>query len=272
MIQLVDLAPSLITLDGLKKYQDKIVGSFEVKKNLVKRKSAPGFSSYNKKGNKVFDVVKKSLTEMCSGAKRCAYCEDAPADEVEHIFPKDLFPDLCFVWSNYLYACGTCNGPKNNKFAIIRHDNQEIVHLDGSIEPPIGQSLLINPRIEDPLLFCKLNFISFHFEILHPENTINYQRADYTINMVLRLNDQREYLRVARENAYGMYMMRLHYYQSYKNSISDDQKNGMITQLQKEAHRSVWKEMQRCYIDKSLWRINRKLFYLFKKNPEALTW
>ena len=272
MIQLIDSKPNQSTLDGLRRFQEKIVGNFETKKKLVKRKSAPGFSSYNKKGNKVFDAVKISLTEMCSGSKRCAYCEDAPADEVEHIYPKDLFPDLCFEWANYLYACGTCNGPKNNQFAIIRLDNQEIIHLDGTTEPPDGQSLLINPRAEDPLSFCKLNFTSFHFEMIHPENTMEYQRAFYTINTVLRLNNQREYLRVARENAYGMYKMRLYYYQDHKNSVPQAQKDAMILQLKKESHRTVWKEMQRCFKDKSLWKSDRKLYFLFKKNPEALTW
>ena len=47
------------------------------------------------------------------------YCEDSVGDEVEHHRPKNLYPDHTFLWDNYLYACGPCNGPKNNRFAVF---------------------------------------------------------------------------------------------------------------------------------------------------------
>jgi 5-methylcytosine-specific restriction endonuclease McrA len=81
------------------------------------------FSKYNTKANTTFATVRVTLNRMCSGARRCCYCEDSMADEVEHIAPKDLFPELVFSWNNYLYACGPCNGPKNNRFAIILADD-----------------------------------------------------------------------------------------------------------------------------------------------------
>ena len=33
---------------------------------------------------------------MCAGAKRCMYCEDSAADEVEHHLPKNLYPEFVF--------------------------------------------------------------------------------------------------------------------------------------------------------------------------------
>jgi 5-methylcytosine-specific restriction endonuclease McrA len=66
------------------------------------------FGQRNRTDNKTFEAVKYSLTELCSGARRCCYCEDSVADEVEHIKPKDLYPEFVFVWENYLYACGPC--------------------------------------------------------------------------------------------------------------------------------------------------------------------
>ena len=42
----------------------------------------------------------------------CGYCEEYCKGEVDHYKPKKLFPDLVYVWDNWVYACHTCN---NNK-------------------------------------------------------------------------------------------------------------------------------------------------------------
>lgn len=86
------------------------------------------FESENRTSNNTFKEIKVVLTNMCAGARRCMYCEDSVADEVEHIKPKNLYPEEVFVWLNYLYACGPCNGPKQDKFAVYsaasgRHTN-----------------------------------------------------------------------------------------------------------------------------------------------------
>lgn len=269
MIQLPNhIHPKQEVLDKLNSYQSSIIGTFVQKQQLVKVK----FKAYNVNTNGTFGKVKEALTQMCCGAKRCAYCEDSVADEVEHIFPKDLYPDKCFDWHNYLYACGPCNGPKSNQFAIFRADTNALEHLDRTIEPPEGMPLLINPRIENAMDFCRLNFITFHFEITATEGTQEYERADYTLNTVLRLNIQREYLREARENAYGMYKVRLSYYTNNKNRISQAQIDKMIVQLQKESHPSVWKEMQRSYTQGRLQHLDNDLYELFEASPESLTW
>lgn len=269
MIQLpTHINPPDAVIVKLKQYQSQITGTFEEKR--AKAKSA--FSSRNKKGNPIFDQVKAKLADMCSGAKRCAYCEDAPADEVEHIYPKDLYPDRCFDWNNYLYACGPCNGPKNNKFAVLKAGTSELVHLDGRDEPPAGTTVLINPREENGMDYCRLNFVTFHFEIIAAEGTLEYLRADYTFNEVLRLNTDREYLRKARENAYGMYSARLSRYATNKGNVPQAQLDKMIEQLQKEAHPSVWKEMQRSYKEGRLRFLDDNLYELFTQVPESLDW
>ncbi len=269
MIQLSDkIKPSQKVLDGLAKYQSLIIGSFEEKQDLAKTK----FANYNKIGNANFDAVKQTLSEMCSGSKRCAYCEDAPADEVEHIYPKHLYPDKAFDWFNYLYACGTCNVHKKNKFAILYEKTTTVIHLDGKKQPENGKALFINPRIENGMDFCKLNLFSFHFEIIAKEDSFDYKRADYTFNTVLRLNTQREYLRQARENAYGMYKTRLFYYYRSKLTASEEQLDKMIVQLKKENHITVWKEMQRAYNKGILLELDSELNQLFQVTPEALEW
>ncbi|MBX3729546.1 MAG: hypothetical protein KF858_10215 [Candidatus Sumerlaeia bacterium] len=37
------------------------------------------------------------------------YCEDSRATDIEHIRPKEHYPEVAFVWENYAYACNVCN-------------------------------------------------------------------------------------------------------------------------------------------------------------------
>lgn len=237
------------------------------------------FSSRNKIGNKTFDHIKTKLTEICSGARRCVYCEDSVGDEVEHIRPKDLYPENCFQWSNYVYACGTCNGPKNNKFAVFRDSDGEFVKVNPpkgqkACKPPQGQIAIINPRVENPLEYCMLDLSgTFNFVIIAENGTKEYVKADYTINEVLRLNGQREYLRQARHSAFDNYKSRLYYYnQSKIDSEPKSKLDRMINSLKKEGHPTVWKEMQRQYQSGLLSKFDTELELLFDNSPEALNW
>jgi hypothetical protein len=272
-----EIIPAREHLHNLKQWQSEIDKLPTFKERSDRAKSL--FSSKNKKGNGTFDAVKEKLTEMCSGAERCVYCEDSKADEVEHVFPKDLFPGRCFEWNNYVYACGTCNGPKNNKFAVFRHDTGafQIVNqkVDGELlEPVQGEPALINPRDEDAMEYCILDIKeTFKFAIVAKEGTKEYQKAFYTFNEVLRLNEQREYLRQARKSAYENYKSRLYRYHSEKNngaSISELQT--MVHNLKAEAHPTVWKEMQRWHIKNILFKVDQQLNDLFIAVPESLQW
>jgi 5-methylcytosine-specific restriction endonuclease McrA len=277
MIQLPNkISPEKSILDKLKEYQTEIdsLGSFSLKSAKAKN----SFSNKNKIGNKVFDAIKIKLTEMCSGARRCVYCEDSVGDEVEHIHPKDLFPNLCFDWDNYVYACGNCNGPKNNKFAIFRKDTGVLQNVNpekgvSASEPPIGEAVMINPRIENPLEYCMLDLTStFKFVIIAKQGSKENQKADYTYNEVLRLND-REFLRKARESAYGNYIARLYEYTDQKSKGAVKAKlDKMINGIKNEAHPTVWKEMQRQHLKGILKLINKDLDELFIQSPESLSW
>lgn len=275
MIKLPDnITPSQATLDQLKNYQDEIdrLQTFEEKAEKAKNMFE------NRTSNKTFDEVKEKLTAMCAGARRCVYCEDSVADEVEHIHPKNLYPEMCFCWENYVYACGPCNGPKNNQFAVFRADNGafQIVNPprgQKAVAPPAGNDVLINPRIEDPLAFCMLDLRStFHFVVIANAGTNEHTKASYTYHDVLRLNE-REYLRVARKNAFGNYKARLYEYTDKKNkgAVQSDL-NNMIEGIKSEAHPTVWKEMQRYHINGWLPTIDAELDNLFLQSPEALGW
>lgn len=277
MIQLPGhVTPSAITLEKLRDYQGQIdkLGTFEEKSDKAKTV----FSSKNKIGNKVFDEIKVQLTNMCSGARRCVYCEDSVADEVEHIHPKDLYPEMCFRWDNYVYACGSCNGPKNNKFAVFRSDDGEFQVVNPprgqrATAPPAGEDALINPRKENPLDFCMLDLEStFKFVVIADEGSREYKKANYTYYEVLRLNE-REFLREARKNAFGNYKARLYEYTyKKKNGSAKIELDKMIEGIKSESHPTVWKEMQRYHVKGWLHNIDKDLDTLFIQSPESIEW
>jgi uncharacterized protein (TIGR02646 family) len=278
MIQLrSDLSPLDETLNKLVEYQLEVDKKATFKERSDEAKAA--FSRRNVKTNTAFNNIKETLTAMCSGAKRCAYCEDSMADEVEHIAPKNLYPEYCFSWSNYLYACGPCNGPKNSQFAIFRHDNGQFEDVspkrgEDVVQPPAGDHALINPRLENAMDLCILDLKgSFKFVLLPGLNDKDKKRADYTFNTVLRLNDQRESLRIARKNAFENYKSRLHRYNDRKiNMAPIDEleriKNGILT----ECHPTVWKEIQRYRRKGWLKATDPQLDALFDTSVEALEW
>jgi len=279
MIQLDNtITPPGDILDQLAVYQAEVDAHPTFAERSAQGKAT--FSSRNRRGNRVFDAVKTSLTAMCSGARRCVYCEDSVGDEVEHIFPKDLYPDKVFRWENYVYACGNCNGPKNNKFAVF-HANTGVFQTvnppprQPAQQPPAGDPALINPRIEDPLAYCMLDLAdTFKFVIIAAANSRDYYKADYTYNEVLRLNhEEREFLRQAREEAYGDYKARLTEYVQQRDAGAQPARlQQMITQLQKKSHPTVWKEMQRYYRIGILEGVDADLSARFSQAPEALTW
>lgn len=179
MIKLSDnIFPAQDVLDKLKEYQDEIdaLATFAERSQKAKK----SFSGKNTNKNKYFNAIKEKLIEMCSGARRCVYCEDSVGDEVEHIRPKDFFPESCFVWENYVYACGNCNGPKNNKFAIFTDDKDDFydVRLNIGAEPPKGKDAMINPRNESAMDYCMLDLRdTFKFVIIKSTGTKEHKKG-----------------------------------------------------------------------------------------------
>lgn len=242
-------------------------GSYEAR--VAKAKSM--FSAKNTKSNPVFQAVKVQLTIMCSGARRCCYCEDSVADEVEHIRPKDFYPEQVFAYSNYLYACGPCNSPKGNKYAVMEPGQTDPTHLvrqkdEPVVPPPDGVHLLIDPRIDDPFeyLFLDLKQAEPEF-VVHPllADALKIIRAKYTIE-ILALNE-RDYLRKARKSAFSNYCSRLRDYANIKLANPADPDLAVLrAEIESLSHPTVWEEMKR---QRSFYP---KLDQLFNECPELL--
>ena len=234
-------------------------------------KAKKSFSQYNKKTNAAFKEVRETLARMCQGPLRCHYCEDSKADEVEHIKPKDWYPGDCFRWANYCYACGPCNGPKNNKFAVFTPGSAAatpLVRADGAlvVAPPTGTPVFINPRNDDPLDFLFLDIAgTFFFTELPDAGTREHERARYTIEL-LGLNS-RSYLVQARRNAYGNFRARLREYIAERDIGKPDAHLKILAgNLQLEHHQTVWQEMVRQHAHLP------DIALLFQSAPEALGW
>ena len=226
------------------------------------------FSKYNKKTNAAFKVVRENLAEMSGGTIRCNYCEDSNANQVEHIFPKIFYPEKCFVWVNYCYACGPCNQPKSDLFAVFENATGYEVNLKNipkNTAPPKGQALLVNPRADNPLDFLFLDTQStFRFVPLKDDGK-DMRRAQYTIE-ILGLNSRNHLVR-ARQVAFGNFKARLYEYVTKKEAgATAADLNPLIDSLKGEHHQTVWHEMIR---QRSL---HPELDDLYNSAPEALTW
>lgn len=228
--------------------------------------------------NKTFSEVREVLASMAPGTVRCAYCEDSCADEIEHIQPKDLYPELVFAWANYLFACGKCNVEKRNNYAVFAGTTGaawiDVKRTYGApiVPPANGESLLINPRHENPLHFLVLDLTSAK-PAFAPASWLSdreKERAVYTRD-TLGLNARDELLR-GRHTAFVLYANTLHRYVALKNdgAAAQDERDHCKAAIQNAPHATVWHEMKR-------WHLRfpgtlSKLDALFYAAPDTLTW
>ena len=220
-------------------------------------------------GRSTMDEVRSRLALMCAGAKRCGWCEDSAAGEIDHIRPKSLYPERTFAWENYLLRCGSCNNKKGRRFAVLVGGTRftDVTRRQrAAIRPPVEASpVLIDPRREDPLQYLHLDLAdTFWFADHAGLSEIDQCRARYTIDL-LRLN--RDELAEARREGYGNFRARLHEYrQCQADGHSEDALRQRAAEILRSAHPTVWREMCR------QWRTSDELQTLFGAVPEALTW
>lgn len=224
----------------------------------------------SRRTTKTLEHVCLKLEEMCSGNRRCCYCEDSVADEVEHIKPKSLYPELTFTWENYLYACGQCNGSKNNKYALFI--GIVLTPVQPSNSPPSpGNDVFINPRQDAPMNFFDLDLgqeiDDGTFQYLPKyglsQSSVDYQRSEYTIE-ILGLN--RDFLAVGRKSAALDFRARLYEYQQKKQNLNAQQLQQFQRDFKSHSYPSVWEHIKAQY--QSLPEINQ----FFQQFPEIQNW
>lgn len=91
--------------------------------------------SWKTKPRVAFLEIRRVLEGMASGRSRCMYCEDSFGTDIDHFRPKADYPELAFVWGNYLLACSFCNSNLKRK----------LFPVDSG-----GVPLLIDPTVDYP--------------------------------------------------------------------------------------------------------------------------
>jgi len=86
-----------------KKWNKKWIKSF-------KRNPSARFSWHQYKNQAVDQLIKHDLRIMSH--YHCAFCDKhmlaADSDTIEHFYPKKLYPEQAFTWSNLFLACSGC--------------------------------------------------------------------------------------------------------------------------------------------------------------------
>lgn len=290
MIQLVSRTLSTDTDQHLNQLQIKVDSEPIFHAKVGKAETLWNGKKKSKKGKKAFDEIISTLKQMCVSVEVCNYCEQNEANDIEHIYPKSLFPELAFLWRNYLLACKQCNTAyKQDAFAVFDTDGN-LIDIPRGTQPLHLHGAFINPRIENPSDFFVLTFPSFKFEILANPGTIDYFKAEKTIE-ILQLND-RDTLLQARKAAAKYFYQRLNLlHQALKakskqaffgllspyDKCLDQKKHLAVLQqdltkeiqedIQKHQHPSVWYAIKLIAS-----KTDPKWQKLFQSLPEVLHW
>jgi uncharacterized protein (TIGR02646 family) len=86
----------------------------------VRQRYTPGWVRYYRdgKGKKPTDDHWRKFQPRLSKAFStiCGYCERCYKGQVDHFRPKSAYPELVYEWSNWVFACPTCNQSKGEKW------------------------------------------------------------------------------------------------------------------------------------------------------------
>ncbi len=267
MLQLQEREPDELILRQLQQWQREVDAAPDYAAQVEKAQAA--WKSH--RSTQPMTAVKALLAQMCCGGIRCVYCEDSRARDIEHIWPKSLYPERVFQWRNYLYACDRCNGNKGAQFAVFPASGgplQVVSRVKGQVasaRPLAGDPVFIDPRCEDPTRFIQLDLVdTFRLEPVPGLADRDKQRAEYTRDK-LALNDPG--LCQERHSDYGNFLARL------KEYLADRQDGAPAERLMrrrqallKMRHQTVWFEMKRQQAKIP------DLAALFAQAPEALQW
>jgi uncharacterized protein (TIGR02646 family) len=241
-------------------------------------------------GKNAFIIIKSELISLCTFVRICNYCEQNEANDIEHIAAKSFFPELAFVWENYLLACKHCNSALKLDKCFVLNAGNELVMLNRGEEPPFPTVAFINPRIENPNDYMMLDMTDCTFKWFTTLNLQQTNKAIATIQ-ILDLNG-RDTLIAARKSAQTYYYRALKYLVELQNASTktifrdllepDDERfdfNQTLEALKLEVKQSI-KTAITSYQHPSVWyalkmqasKAHPKWKNLFEQLPEALNW
>jgi hypothetical protein len=111
--------------------------SEESKRAEMERRTAGAIADRHWSAHRQANALKaaeSALRAMASPDQaRCMYCEHDRGAEVDHAEPKSLRASRTFDWENHLWACGTCNRQKLERYhvdMIIPTQDDPLAYLD----------------------------------------------------------------------------------------------------------------------------------------------
>lgn len=136
----------------------------------------------------VFNRIERQLQQQSS---HCCYCELNKGTSTEHYYPKNLFPYLCFDWSNLLWVCTDCNQRKGNKFKVFTsEDPLRITDLRYNqkkrlfIKPNSKAGLLLHPKKDLIQDYLHLDLTSGILVPIAPKNSVQWHRSQYSLALL----------------------------------------------------------------------------------------
>jgi hypothetical protein len=268
--------------------------TYEAKAKKAKSKWASKASSFAAQA--AFSDIKGVLKDMCSGSQICVYCEHNEATDIEHIYPKRLYPEKTFTWANYVFACGNCNSHyKGENFKIFNpvdtSTTEDITPLPTTyVQPTNDDAVFINQRVENPMELLELNILDrlYIYRERHAPGTREYEKAKYTKD-VLGLNERADLVK-QRKAAHVWYISELGKYVVIKNATnfdelkvaSNDENIIIETALYESEKQKVLAIVKKEILSHSHPTVLRELIRqrgnlptansLFEQAPEILTW
>jgi uncharacterized protein (TIGR02646 family) len=194
VIKPVDIPQILIdyseiwTADLLAKIEEIKVEKDKNKLKKIEEEKNKLESKYNCEEVKI--ALKNSTTK-----NKCVFCECIPDTsnygEIEHFYPKSLYPEKTFDWSNLFWSCKRCNNPKLNydtltlPFLHPANDNPEdyFYYRELLLESVLGTTKFA--AAEAVKNQCKLN----RHEIISERAKILLQFYENTSNIEELLNE-----------------------------------------------------------------------------------
>lgn len=201
-------------------------------------------SLFKSKTNSAFKEIKAKLAALAPGDDACFYCERDRYRDIEHIRPKRHYPQHCFDWNNYLYACPICNQDKKNDTFAVFDATGEVLRFNRTLPitapVPVGAQVLIDLRAEDPLDFLQLDFETGRFSPIG--DAVAKTRGKYTRDL-FDLNDS--CLARHRKLAFGSFKDYLSRYQGAVMQNKPSLTASILDEILKLPHPTVLVEMRR---------------------------
>lgn len=199
---------------------------------------------FKNKDNATFEEIREILALHAPADGACYYCERDRYRDIEHIFPKRHYPQACFDWHNYIYACTICNQDKKRDTFAVLDANAEVVQFDRSHDiatpVPTGQAVLINIRHENPFDFLQLDLETG--ELVPIGDSIAQKRARFTLDLLALNESSLASIRKQHVRHYKNYL------QQFQHALTtqDARKQALaLAEIQGLGHPTVLAEMRR---------------------------